>query len=196
MRQFVVIAHEAPADGNFTLNDLAGAGRIDLLCRCVNSALLLSHAVRENVRLHIVVDDTVAIEIDGSTVRHLHPDERSIAARLQNALQAAEEAIGYQPVESAPGIKTYRLGVAETLDRIEAGTIIQLHEDGTPIVEQEPPADPIFVLADHQSVTDTEQTLLDTHCDQRITLGPQAIHADQAITVANNYLDTEGFTQY
>ncbi len=50
MRQFVIIGHDAPTTPEFSLDDLAGAaGRLDVLCRCVTSAFLLRHAIREDL---------------------------------------------------------------------------------------------------------------------------------------------------
>ncbi|MFW5956463.1 MAG: tRNA (pseudouridine(54)-N(1))-methyltransferase TrmY, partial [Halorhabdus sp.] len=76
------------------------------------------------------------------------------------------------------------------------GQLCQLQEDGDPIVERGPPTDPVFVLSDHLDFTDEEQSLLDELGADQIRLGPVAIHADQAITIAQNYLDTDGYERY
>jgi tRNA (pseudouridine54-N1)-methyltransferase len=198
MRQFVVIGHDAPTTPDFSLDDLAGAaGRLDVLCRCVTSAFFLSHAIREDVRVHLVLADEYTVTFEGSKLRRLNPDERSTAALVRNALEEREEAIGHVPVETSPGVSLTRRGFAATLDTVaEAGTVIQLHEDGDPAVAVDPPADPVFVLSDHHDFTAAEQDHIGTHADRRLSLGPQALHADHAITVAHNYLDTEGFTDY
>ncbi|MFB6232903.1 MAG: tRNA (pseudouridine(54)-N(1))-methyltransferase TrmY, partial [Haloarculaceae archaeon] len=57
MRQFIVLGHEAPTTADWSLEDLSGAGRLDVLCRCVGAAVFLSHGIRENVRVHLVLDD-------------------------------------------------------------------------------------------------------------------------------------------
>ncbi|WP_435067479.1 tRNA (pseudouridine(54)-N(1))-methyltransferase TrmY [Haloplanus sp. C73] len=196
MRQFVVIGHDAPTTPDFSLDDLAGAaGRLDVLCRCVNSAFFLSHALREAVRVHLVLDDTFTVTFVGADLRRLNPDERSTAALIRNALDRREDAIGHQPVESSPGVSLRRRGFEATLDALD-GTLVQLHEDGTPVVDVAPPTDPVFVLSDHHDFTDSEATLLADRADRRVRLGPKALHADHAITVAHNYLDTDGFADY
>jgi tRNA (pseudouridine54-N1)-methyltransferase len=73
---------------------------------------------------------------------------------------------------------------------------VQLHEDGTPAGETDPPEDATFVLSDHRAFTDDEQVVLEAVADRRVSLGPLALHADQAMVVANNWLDTEGFESY
>jgi tRNA (pseudouridine54-N1)-methyltransferase len=203
MRQFVVVGHDAPTTPEFALDDLAGAvGRLDVLCRCVTSAFFLSHAIREDVRVHLVLDDACTVTFEGSDLRRLNPDERSTAALIRGALSRREDAIGHQPVESSPGVAIRRRGLAATIDATVDGhagvdaTLVQLHEAGIPVVDRDPPTDPVFVLSDHRDFTDAEATLLADRVDARVRLGPRALHADHAITVAHNYLDTEGFRSY
>lgn len=198
MRQFVIIGHDAPTTPEFSLDDLAGgAGRLDVLCRCVTSAFFLSHAIREDVRVHAVLSDEYTVSFEGSDLRRLNPDERSTAALIRNALDEREEAIGHVPVETSPGVSLTRRGFEGTLEDVaRRGTVVQLHEDGDPVVDVEPPVDPVFVLSDHGDFRDWEADLLADHAQQRVSLGPERLHADHAITVAHNYLDTEGFERY
>jgi hypothetical protein len=51
-----------------------------VLCRCDASALCLSHDLRRDVRVHLVLGDEFTVTVDGSEVRNLRPDERSTAA--------------------------------------------------------------------------------------------------------------------
>ena len=198
MRQFVIIGHDAPTTPDFSLNDLAGAaGRLDVLCRCVNSAFFLSHAIRESVRVHLVLGDEYTVRFEGATLRRLNPDERSTAALIRGALEVREEAIGHMPAEASPGVSVRRMGFEATLDAVaDDGPVFELHEDGDPVVGVEPPEDPVFVLSDHRDFTDEEAALLADASDERVRLGPEVLHADHAVTVVHNYLDTEGFTAY
>ncbi|MFB6195875.1 MAG: tRNA (pseudouridine(54)-N(1))-methyltransferase TrmY [Haloplanus sp.] len=197
MRQFVVVGHDAPTTPDFALDDLAGgAGRLDVLCRCVTSAFFLSHAIRSDVRVHLVLDDAFTVTFEGSDLRRLNPDERSTAALIRGALERRDDAIGHQPVESSPGVSIRRRGFEATLDALADATLVHLHEAGTPVVDREPPANPAFVLSDHHDFTAAEADLLADRADARVRLGPRALHADHAITVAHNYLDTDGFASY
>ena len=195
MRQFVVLGHDVPTDHEFPLDDLPGsAGRIDVLCRCVTSVLLVSHGVRSDSRCHLVFDDTLTITVDGGAVRRLNPDERSTAARLRNALERRDEAIGHQPVDVSPGITLKRQGVEATIDAVmRDATPVVLHEDGEPATEATVPSTPAFVLSDHHEFSEADHAALSEYDPQRISLGPVALHADQAITVAHNWLDTDGY---
>ena len=198
MRQFLVVGHDAPTEPDFSLDDIAGgAGRLDVLCRCVNAAFFLSHDLREDVQVHLVLSDEYTVSFDGAALRRLNPDERSTAALIRGALEEKQEAIGHQPVETSPGVSLYRMGFEATFDRVARdATVVQLHEDGEPLVDAEPPEDPLFVLSDHHDFADAEAELLDEKADRRVRVGPKRLHADHTITVAHNYLDTDGYERY
>ncbi|WP_290816745.1 tRNA (pseudouridine(54)-N(1))-methyltransferase TrmY [Halovivax sp.] len=198
MRQFVCLGHDAPTTSDFSLDDLAGgAGRLDVLARSITAALLQSHGIREDVRVHLVLGDELAVVVDGSAVRRLNPDERSTAALVRNALDHREEAIGALPAEPSPGVELYRRGFEATLEELAGeGTLVELHEDGEPIVDAPIPEDPIFVLSDHHDFGAEESALLADRADRRVRLGPEALHADHAITVVNHYLDTDGYERF
>jgi tRNA (pseudouridine54-N1)-methyltransferase len=195
MRTFVVVGHDAPTTPDFSLDDLPGAGRLDVLCRCLTSAFLLSHGIRERVEVRLVLADAFTLRFDGATLRRLNPDERSTAARIRNALEQRAEAVGQLPVETSPGVSLRRVGFEQTLADLE-GTVCQLHAEGTPATAVDPPSDPVFVLSDHHDFQHDEASALADARDHQIALGPEAVHADQAITVAHNWLDTGGFETY
>ncbi|ELY70907.1 tRNA (pseudouridine(54)-N(1))-methyltransferase TrmY [Natrinema versiforme] len=200
MRQFVLIGHDVPTEPDFSLDDLAGgAGRLDALCRSITAAFVTSHGIREDVRVHLIVQDELTITFDGRDLQRLNPDERSTAALVRTALEHRDEAIGALPAEPSPGIELYRRGFEATLEEIaDDGPIVQLHEDGEAVVDVGAAAlaDSIFVLSDHHDFTDDEAALLEDYADQRLRLGPELLHADQAITVAHHFLDTDGYERF
>ena len=56
-RRFAIIGHRVPSSGKIILNDLAGgSGRLDVLCRAINSALFISHGIRDDthITLHLL----------------------------------------------------------------------------------------------------------------------------------------------
>ncbi|MFC3477434.1 tRNA (pseudouridine(54)-N(1))-methyltransferase TrmY [Halobacterium litoreum] len=196
MRTFVVLGHDAPTDPDFPLDDLPGAaGRLDVLCRCVSAAVFLSHGIREDVEVYLVLRDELTVRIDSSELQYMSPDERNVASLLKQAIEAKDGAIGHREAESTPGIHVSKRGFEAVLDSLD-GTVVELHEDGTPLADAEPPENPVFVLSDHGDFTDEEAALLAERSDRRVRVGPQILHADHTVTVAHNYLDTDGFTDY
>lgn len=204
MRQFVVIGHDVPTDSDaVSLSDIPGAGRLDLLCRCVSTGVFLSHGIRESVRVHLVVADAFTVTFDSDRLRHLHPDERNVAARIRDALDAKADAIGHMPADVSPGVELRRMGLAATLDRLlgdgrdaDGPALVQLHEDGDPLVDAESPDDPVFVLSDHNDFTDEEAESLADRAERRVRVGPELLHADHTISVVHNWLDTDGYSSY
>lgn len=193
MRDFVLLAHDVPLEADaISLDDLSGSGgRLDAVSRTVGASLLTSHGIRNDTRVHVVVRDSVTIEIDGDSVRHLHPDERSTAALLRSAIEASEDAVGAMPVTPHPGIAVRKAGLSATIDRL-GGPLIQLHEDGRSILEGVP-ARPVFVLSDHREFTEGDaRALVDA---ETVSLGPTAMHAAHAVSVVHHFLDTGGYEQ-
>ncbi|ELZ41889.1 tRNA (pseudouridine(54)-N(1))-methyltransferase TrmY [Halorubrum tebenquichense] len=207
MRQFVVIGRDVPTDPDaVSLSDIPGAGRLDLLCRCVSAGVFLSHGIRESVRVHLVIADAFTVTFDADTLRHLHPDERNVAARVRDALAAKEDAIGHMPADVSPGVELRRMGLDATLDRLVGeeggsgrgpdGTLVQLHEDGDPLVDADPPTDPVFVLSDHHDFAPAAAESIADRAERRLRVGPELLHADHTITVVHNWLDTHGYASY
>ncbi|AFZ72259.1 tRNA (pseudouridine(54)-N(1))-methyltransferase TrmY [Natronobacterium gregoryi] len=198
MRQFVLVGHDVPTEPDFSLDDLAsGAGRLDALCRSITAAFVISHGIREDVRVHLIAQDELTITFDGSQLRRLNPDERSTAALVRKALEHRDEAIGVLPAEPSPGIEVYRRGFEATLEKLD-GPIVQLHEDGDAVYDVEGlvDADPVFVLSDHRDFTDEETALLEDGVDHQVRIGPKRLHADQAVTVVHHFLDTDSYEQF
>ena len=93
MKTFIMPGHRVPTDGSFRLDDLAGsAGRLDVICRAINSAFCLSHGIRQDVTLYLVFpsgpDGPKTIKMVSNELKYLNPDERSTGALIRNALIA------------------------------------------------------------------------------------------------------------
>lgn len=196
MRNFIVLGHDAPLSPDFSLNDLPGsAGRLDLLCRCVTNGLLQSHDIRADTTVRTIHQDELVLGFSGDSISRLNPDERSTAARFRDALETAKTAVGPIPIESAPGITVARTGLETTIDAIDTPLVL-LDPAGDPLPTLDPTPKQTFVLSDHHSFSASEREFLEAKATERISLGPVPLHADQAITVMHNYLDTDGFTSY
>jgi tRNA (pseudouridine54-N1)-methyltransferase len=185
MPDFAVIGHAAATDASFSLNDLPGSGgRIDVLCRCVNAALHLSHGIRADSACTLILlgkpQPPRTVRFSGSTIRSLNPDERSPAALLKKALAIP---CGSEFREAAPGVSVRKGGLERLLAE---GSCAVLDEKGTDIRK----ADTLpgsFLLSDHQNFTPEEEALL-AGCP-RFSVGPSVLHADHAITVLLNEID-------
>jgi len=192
MRRFVILGHTVPLHADFHLNDLpGGAGRIDILCRAVGASLLLSHGIRRDVEVALVLQNEVRIRIPGDRVKRLNPDERSTAALLRRAIAAAaaEELAGAREIESTPGVFASRTDLSRTLDELrnDGSTPIVLDENGVPLESIALPEDPAFILSDHNDFSDEDEATLESL--PRVSLGSVRLHTSQAITIMHHVLD-------
>jgi len=184
MTSFVIVGHLARTDGDFSLNDLPGAGRMDVLCRCVNASLFLSHDLRRDVECSLVLlggpKGPKTVQFRGSEIRSLSPDERSAGALVKKALSIP---CGSEFREASPGVYVRNGG----LERLLAEhTFAVLDEKGTDI-RTVPAVPEAFLLSDHQNFADTEEALMKDAL--RYSVGPVCLHADHTITVISNEID-------
>jgi tRNA (pseudouridine54-N1)-methyltransferase len=193
MRYFVITGHRAIASGDFKLDDIAGgAGRLDILVRCVNSAFFLSHNLRKDVECYLVLeggeDAPKTVIFKGADLRYLNPDERSTASLIRNAL--LKDINPGQEVKSSPGVYVTRMSFFDVLDKLaDKGEFVYLKEDGTDCREFEFPENPIFVLGDNRDLDEDEEAALLERSPSKICLGPYSLHADHCMIVVQNEVD-------
>ncbi len=191
VRRFVVLGHRAITSADFKLDDLCGAtGRLDILLRCVNSAFFLSHGVRKDVEIVLLLlgepSPPKTVRINGAEVKYLNPDERSTAALIRNALLQKGEG----ERKCSPGIYVSERSYQEVLSNLsKESKIFYLREDGEDIRGAKLGGDNTFVLGDDQDLTRAEEEILMAYEPRKISLGPISYHADHCITLVNNELD-------
>jgi len=199
MRIFVVVGHKATTQPNFSLEDIPGtSGRLDILCRSVTAAFVLSHGIRKDVLVYLVLlggEPPKIIRLVGETLRHLNPDERTTAALLKKAL-AVQASAEWSMSTSGIFVRTGDLGgVLEDLKQ-RSVRLIYLKEDGKDYrcLKDEPlDREMAFVLGDHTGMTEEEELILDSAGAEVVALGPASLHADHCIVVTNWLLDTNAF---
>lgn len=192
VRTFVVVGHRAVTAPNFSLDDVPGtSGRLDVLLRCVASSFMLSHGIRRDCEAYLVLlgppDPPRTVWIQGERLRHLNPDERTTAALFKKALALAPSGAAW--LQSTPGIAVSKMKLDGVLERVKGRELILLEEGGQDINAWKPSPNPVFILGDDKGFTDAEVALVRKAGAHQLSLGPLALHADHAITVAHNYLD-------
>jgi tRNA (pseudouridine54-N1)-methyltransferase len=184
MTSFAIVGHLARTDGDFSLNDLPGAGRMDVLCRCVNASLFLSHDLRRDVDCYLLLlggpKTQKTVLFRGSELRSLSPDERSAGALVKKALSIP---CGSEFREAAPGVYVRNGG----LERLFAEHAFAVLDEKGIDIRTVPVVPEAFLLSDHQNFSDAEEALIkDT---PRYSVGPACLHADHTITVISNEID-------
>lgn len=196
VRRFVVIGQKASASEDFILDDLPGtAGRLDVLVRCIRPALLSSHGLRRDVIVYLVLlGGPLAprvVRVDGSGVRFLRPDERSLAVRIKKVLATRGDQETTEFVIGRPGISVARGGIERVLEDARGSTPFVLDETA-PDIRDSPDLggdDMMFVIGDHLGVPADARAKLDAIGARALSIGPVAIHADDVVAVVTNELD-------
>jgi tRNA (pseudouridine54-N1)-methyltransferase len=198
-RNFLVISHRARSDGRFQLDDLCGAaGRWDGLVRCVTAGLLVSHGVRKDAAVHLLLngppDPPRTLTVLGGEVRSLNPDERSTAALMRRALE--------RPPPTPPsllwagyGIYVSRSSLTDLLDGWGMVPLL-LDENGSDVFDapelilpEGVDARTLFILSDDLDLSADENDALKARRVRRVSLSRTVLHSYQAIVACNLLLD-------
>jgi len=140
MRRFVIIGQTATASADFRLDDLPStSGRVDVLLRCVRAALLVSHGVRRDVVVDLVLGAGAGheriVRFVGKDAKFIRPDERSLATLLKKVLAADTDANPSGLVEVRPGVWLARGGFEWVIANLESETPYILDSLGEDIRE-------------------------------------------------------------
>ena len=193
MRRFVVIGQRATASPDFSLLDLPStSGRLDVLLRCLRAALLVSHGLRRDALVYLVLlGGTRApktLRVDGSAARFVRPDERSLAMMVQKALAIPLDGSGFMPLRS--GIAIAGGGLEAVLADLGPATPYILDERAPDLRDVSLAApEPVFFVGDHLGFDAAARARVASLGATAIGVGPVSIHADDAIVIVSNELD-------
>lgn len=193
MRRFIVLGQKAKASGDFLLADIPStSGRLDVLLRALRASLLISHGVRRDSQVYLVLlgepERERVVRISGSAARYLRPDERNLATTLKKALAVPVPDAGF--VAARPGIDVAAGGVAVL--RSELGTsALYVLEQGAPDVRSSALElqDSTFVLGDHLGIRPADREFFLALGARPLSLGPTELYTEDAIAVLSNELD-------
>ena len=194
MRRFVVIGQTADAGGVFSLEDIAGtSGRIDVLVRCLRSALCVSHGLRTDVVIDLVLSGGPraprTLRIEAARARFIRPDERSLATLVKKALHA--EAAGESFVEVKPGVSVRDAGLTALIAELDGTEQLYVLDEGGADVRSAPIAsdDVVVFVGDHRGFEPSARDAIAAAGALPVSVGPISVHADDALNLMMNELD-------
>jgi tRNA (pseudouridine54-N1)-methyltransferase len=193
MRRFIVLGQKAKASPNFLLADIPStSGRLDVLLHALRAALLISHGVRKDTLVYLVLLGEPAfvrtIRVDGAAARYLRPDERSLAITLKKALDVACSEPGFVAVR--PGISIANGGLEALLPELAGCTLYLLEQGGSDIRQVEcNETSAAFVLGDHLGLSPEMRDQWLQLGARPLSVGPTQLHAGDVIALVANELD-------
>lgn len=197
MRRFVIVGQRATAAPDFSLLDIPGtSGRLDVLLRCLRAALLVSHGLRRDTVVYLVLlggeRAPRTVRFDGASAKFVRPDERSLAVTVKKAL-AASDGAGPSFAIVRPGIAVADGGLDAVLDDVGDASLYVL-EEGAPDVREAAidARGAVIVVGDHLGFDAATRERLTRAGATPIGLGPVSVHAEDAVAIVVNELDRRG----
>jgi tRNA (pseudouridine54-N1)-methyltransferase len=193
MRRFLILGQRASASADFSLDDLpSSSGRLDVLLGCLRAALLVSHGLRADTQVFLVLGGGPraprTLRFDGASARFVRPDQRALATLVQKSLAAP--AAGPEFIEVRPGIAVADAGLELLLTTLGPCTPFVLEEQSqdaraVPDFGHEP----LFFVGDHLGFEPGARAALAAFGATPLGVGPASLHAEDAVALISNELD-------
>ena len=192
MRHFVYFSIKAPTSGKFSLDNLAKAGRLDIVIHSFIQGVFLSHEFRKDVKFHFVFygPPNPPRHIEIQITDELEISKKDIGNLIKKILYKYREG---KKTEVLPGCfieKKSFLKVVEELQE-QGKEIFVLDKRGEDIRKIKIPEESVFVLGDHEGLPKKELRRL-KRIATPISIGPKIYFASQVVSVINNELDIRG----
>jgi tRNA (pseudouridine54-N1)-methyltransferase len=190
MRHFILISKKGRTAGDFT--DLMQAGRLDIVCHAVISALYTSNAIRDDVLLSISLNGPPnpprLIQIRFDPLATL--SKKDIGSLIKSALWKYKEG---KVIQSHPGVtvqkKSWQAVVTDELDAKQL--VYYLDEDGLDVAtacSDKESCQGVFVIGDHEGLDKNELKFLKTRA-KSLSIGSKVYFTSQVISFLNIWLD-------
>lgn len=195
MRRFVIVGSKATASPDFRLDDIpSSSGRLDVLLRGLRAGLLVSHGLRADSVVYLVLQgdptNIVTLRFDGAAARFIRPDDRSLATLIQKVLKAGCEGEGAAFTTVRAGIAMARGGIDCVMADADGATGCLLDEAGADLrsVAHELD-DSVFFLGDHVGLDPATRERLARAAPHTLSVGPVSLHTEDVIAIVHNELD-------
>jgi len=194
MREFILFSRGVTRE--FKLNDLPNAGRMDLIARCISTAIFLSFSLRKNVKFHVVLNGPpsppLTVTFYTNELKNVSPDERNVASHINIAIK--NFSMGKK--NSEPGVyidkKSFEELIKGKIKEYGNKNIFYLHKDGEDIKSVEMKIDSVFILGDNKGIPKKEEEFISRNKIKKVSIGGVEYLASQVIAIVNYEMDRRG----
>ncbi len=181
MRTFILYSRQGQTNGNFS--NLRDAGRLDIVAHCLTSSFFLSHALRKDVVLYILLtgppNPPVCIKAESMKLHDVRSDEQTWKDILKNVLNN----------KSHPGFEISKKSFQELIKELSKDNdLYVLEEKGDLIYDIELKDNSVFVIGDHVGLPKKEEGFV-LRYGKKISLGKKVYLAADCITILNYIMD-------
>ncbi|MCS7134579.1 MAG: hypothetical protein NZ889_01835 [Candidatus Pacearchaeota archaeon] len=191
MREFIYFSSTAPTTGNFSTN-LKEAGRIDIACHFLINAFFVSHAIRPDVKVHLIFygkpDPPKHLEISINEKNKKFFSKKDVSGFIRRMLYKYKKGCKNEVFDSCFIEKKSFLEVIEEL-RKQGKQIYLLDPKGENIKQTKLEKDCVFIFGDHEGLPPKEIKKI-KKIAKKISLGKITYFASQALTILQYELDS------
>ena len=198
MREFIYFSKNARTSGNFDLNNLMKAGRMDIACQIMIMCFFVSHHTREDVKLHMIFnggpDPPKHLEMSpgsnfmGDDEKRIDISKKDTGSLIKKMLYKYKKG---QKTEVAPGYFVEKRSFTQVVEDLidEGKEIFIMDKKGEDIREVKKLDNAVFIIGDQDGIPKPEMKRLKKMDIKKISVGPQMYFASQTVTVIQNELD-------
>jgi len=193
MREFIYYSKEAVTTGNFDLSNLMKAGRMDIACNVIISVFFLSHAIRNDIKLHLIFEGQpnppahLIFEYD----KDMPISKKDIGGLIKRMLYKLPKDSKEGIRKIFPGCSVEKKGfeaLIKELDK-EGKNVFILSKNGEDIRSLKFKGNEVFIIGDHQGFPKYKEKFIKNI--EKISIGKKTYFASQTITIINNELDRQ-----
>ena len=179
----IIFLKQTQIDPSFNINNLAGEGRLDLLCRVFANVFFISNDFRNQSNLYVFFQkESILIKFIGSKIKKVNPDERSVAGYLRKVFRSIMENKSNQ----TDFLWEY-ISLEDIPQKIAFGYLLDPNGEHISRVRFSNKKSLVFFLGDHLGLNDVEKSFLINY--EMISLGKKELLGSQCVTILYHFLD-------
>lgn len=153
---------------------------VGIATRFIVGSLMLSHEIRRDSKVNIIIDREICITFNGKTMRNVRPDESSLSGIIKAGLRKIGKKV-------LPGVMVSRINLEDFLNRVKATKLYYSERAGK--IQDTP--NEFFIIFQYPKL-EIEELLLKMNFSS-IKLSKKSLFPDQAVVILNNKLDRKLF---